>query len=428
VKGTITKYRKKDGRVSWGYYFRDGADQITKSGFGTKDEARNALDAAIANVKGAAPAPSMPVALAIDPPVEGSVTEGSKGDTRTVGAYLDYWLDNHAALRCEPTTMEDYRKLAKYLVQHLSEVRLPDLKTARIQEMVNQLRLHGGIRTKAHPQGRPLSIKRTRAVASLLHTCLGDAVRLEHLPVNPMADRRVKLPKLPKRKPPVLDPGALGRVFEIAKGKRIYSFIVVDAASGCRRGELCALAWDDVDFSKGILTISKSLEQTRKGGLRVKSTKSGETRYIGLDEFALEVLAEHREQQQQDKANFGSDYQDRGLVFCQPNGNFYSPDKVGARVKEVLVEAGCGNFSLHSLRHSHASVLLSQGVPVPVVSERLGHADQNITLGIYSHALPADVRAASKAWRNALADTISEERSRKTRKMLGNARKFPVNY
>ena len=165
----------------------------------------------------------------------------------------------------------------------------------------------------------------------------------------------------------------------------------------------------------------------RAGRLRVKSTKSGEPRLIGVDDFALETLAAHREDQQQDKLNFGHDYQDNGLVFCQPNGAYYSPDRVGARVKEVLLKAGLPGFSLHSLRHSHASVLLGEGVPIAVVSERLGHADQNITLSVYSHSLPTDVKAASKVWRNALADVISEDRSRKTTKNLEKSRKLVVN-
>jgi integrase len=146
-----------------------------------------------------------------------------------------------------------------------------------------------------------------------------------------------------------------------------------------------------------------------------------------LDDFALEVLTAHRENQKQDKLNFGSAYQDHGLVFCQPNGAFYSPDRVGARVKEVLQKAGLPGFSLHSLRHSHASVLLGEGVPIAVVSERLGHADQNITLSVYSHSLPTDVKAASKVWRNALADVISEDRFSKTAKSLGKSRKLVVN-
>jgi integrase len=116
----------------------------------------------------------------------------------------------------------------------------------------------------------------------------------------------------------------------------------------------------------------------------VKSTKSGEPRYFGLDEFALEVLAEHREEQMRDKAKFGRDYRDDlNLVFCQPNGYYWSPNNIGLGVSELLDKAGLDGFSLHSLRHPHASVLLSQGTPLPVVSERLGHANSNITLAVY---------------------------------------------
>jgi hypothetical protein len=99
-------------------------------------------------------------------------------------------------------------------------------------------------------------------------------------------------------------------------------------------------------------------------GLRIKSTKSGEPRYFVLDEFAIEFLTHHREEQLKDKVKFGDAYPtDLNLVFC-----------------------------------------------LPVVSERLRHADPNITLSVYSHALPTDTRAASKAWHNALAEAISETR------------------
>ena len=294
-------------------------------------------------------------------------------------------------MRCAPTTMQLYRILAGYLVQHLGETRLCDLKAARIQEAVNHLQLRGGARTKTDPDGRPLTPKYTHAIASLLFTCLSDAVRLEHLPANPMADRRVKLPKRVKRDPAVLDPSMLARLFRESEGTRAYPFVVVGASTGCRRGELCALAWADIDFGKGTLSITKSLEQTKKGGLRVKSTKSGRPRFFGLDAFALEVLAAHWEEQERDKAKFGRDYRDLGLVFCQPNGYYWSPNNIGLRVKELLVKAGLSGFSLHSLRHSHASVLLGQGTPLAVVSERLGHSNQTITLNVYSHAMPADL-------------------------------------
>ena len=87
---------------------------------------------------------------------------------------------------------------------------------------------------------------------------------------------------------------------------------------------------------------------------------------------------------------------------------------------ELMRKVGLEGVSLHSLRHSHASSLLSNGVPIAVVSQRLGHADQNITLSIYSHALPADTRAAARIWNDAMADVIAAARSAGAERTLAN--------
>ena len=284
--------------------------------------------------------------------------------------------------------------------------------------MIHTLSDHGGMVTKEHPEGRPLAPKTVRHLGTLLFTALAEADRLGVLKIpHPMANKRVKLPKLVKRKPPVIEKEKLKALFDRARSTRLFPFIVLAAATGCRRGELLAAVWGDVNEATGELSISKSLEQTKAGGLRVKSTKSGEPRKFVVPEAALAVLAEHRAQQDEDKKMFGSDYKDSGLIFCQPTGEFYSPDRQGARTKELMLAVGLEGVSLHSLRHTFAAELLSDGVPLAVVSERLGHADQNITLSIYSHCIPADSRAAAKVWNDSMADVLEgskkagEERS-----------------
>ena len=112
---------------------------------------------------------------------------------------------------------------------------------------------------------------------------------------------------------------------------------------------------------------------------------------------------------------FGADYGDHNLIFCQPGGQYYSPDRLGARVVELMRKVGLQGVSLHSLRHSHASILLSKGVPAAVVSERLGHADQNITLSIYSHALAggharSSERFGTTRWRTSRSPRAREKR------------------
>jgi integrase len=135
-----------------------------------------------------------------------------------------------------------------------------------------------------------------------------------------------------------------------------------DTATGCRRGELLALEWSDLDEATSEIYVSKSLEQT-KAGLRIKCTKSEEPRHFPVPAWALEVLRAHREEQQQDRALFGPGYEDHNLVFCQPQGAYYPPDHLGARVVELMRKVGLEGVSLHSLRHSHASSLLSKWCP-----------------------------------------------------------------
>jgi integrase len=291
-------------------------------------------------------------------------------------------------------------------VRELGETPLNQLTTAQIQAAIHHLEDDGGRKTDEFPEGRPLAPKTVRHMGTLLFTCLSEAERLSVLKIpHPMANERMKLPKLAKRQPTVLDKDKLRDLFDRARGTRQYTSIVTAAATGCRRGELLALRWGDVNTESAELTVSKSLEQT-KAGLRVKGTKSGEERTFSIPDWALTVLEEHRKEQSRDRAPFGDDYDDHQRVFCQPQGAYYSPDRIGARVVELMRKVGLEDVSLHSLRHSHASELLSRGVPIAAVSERLGHADQNITLSIYSHALPADTRAAAKVWNDAMADVI----------------------
>ncbi|HUA82648.1 MAG TPA: tyrosine-type recombinase/integrase [Bryobacteraceae bacterium] len=387
--GRVGRDIGSEGRRTWSYSLRE----LTQEGFETKEDAERALSDAVRRRDAEKARQAADAEKSIGPPV---------------GRYLDYWLREHASRRCAPKTLERYRELAAYLDREVGLIRLNELTTAEIQEAIHRLLDHGGQRTKDQPNGKPLAPKTVRHIGTMLYTALADADRLGMLKKHPMEKRRVLLPKLPKRRPPVLDEAKLRMLFERARSTRLYPFIVIAAATGCRRGELLALTWADLNFETGELTISKSLEQTRAGGLRVKSTKSEEPRELGVPEWAIAVLQVHRAEQQRDRLFFGAGYAGHDLIFCQPNGHYYSPDRLGARVVELMRKVGLQGVSLHSLRHSHASILLSKGVPAAVVAERLGHSDQNITLSIYSHALPADSRAAARIWNNAVARVVNE--------------------
>ena len=237
--------------------------------------------------------------------------------------------------------------------------------------------------------------------------------------------RKVKKHKRAKKTgdAPVADRMGIGRLDKVTAGTKLFAPAVTYSATGTRRGELCALQWTDINWDKGIINISKSLEEVEEG-LYVKSTKGGKPRPIDVDSYVLDVLRDHQREQEEHRGLYGDDYRsDLNLVFARPDGYYYSPDKLGTRIKAALRKAGLGNLSLHSLRHTHASQLLSDGTPVAVVSGRLGHANPNITYSIYAHAMPTDQRTAAIMWGNAMKDAIEDSR----KEALAGKRRMTAN-
>jgi len=181
--------------------------------------------------------------------------------------------------------------------------------------------------------------------------------------------------------------------------------------SCCRRGELLALKWSDLDAKTGTVTVSKTVSETKLGGLEIKPPKSWKTRFVRVSRATLRILDEHRKLIEHEKELFGADYQPHNLMFPTPDGSYYSPDRITNRISEFMRKAGL-DASLHKLRHLHASVMLSMHVPIPIVSKRLGHANSQITLDVYAHCMRNDEASAADLWDDATADIIGRTEKR----------------
>jgi integrase len=386
VTGTITKYRQKNGKYSWGYVFDAGAagktrNQKTKQGFSTKKAAEDALRAAIVNHQSAP----------------------QSRDPRTFSDFFKVWITEHAERHCEPKTVDRYEELGEYAKRQFGDVPIIDLKPLILEKALNALRDHGGKKTPAHPEGRPLAPKTVREIASVVNGTISTAIRWQILQENPM--RYVKLPKAERKQAKALERSHLETVSTWAEDHPwLHPLIELDAATGCRRGELLALSWPDIDFDGRMLTVSKSLQQSKRAGLRIKAPKSGKPRRFRLPPSALGVLRRHRELQQINRNTFGEDYKtELDLVFGTPDGDYLKPDSVSAKVSLLMRRLGLPKgCSLHTLRHTHASHLLSEHVPLPAVSKRLGHANPNVTAIIYAHALDRDDDEAAEAWERSI--------------------------
>lgn len=214
----------------------------------------------------------------------------------------------------------------------------------------------------------------------------------------------VERPSAEKKEVLIPEPGEYERFLDCVQGTRYYALSVFAAASGCRRGELLALKWTDIDTKSGVISISKSLSVT-KAGLEIKSTKSGKTRHVRVSRVTIRVLLEHKKQTEREKELFAEDYKPNNLVFPTPDRDYYKPDQVTGRISEFMRKAGI-DASLHTLRHLHASLMLSKHVPITVVSKRLGHANAYITQTIYAHAMKDDEATAADLWDEATSEII----------------------
>jgi integrase len=188
-------------------------------------------------------------------------------------------------------------------------------------------------------------------------------------------------------------------------GRSFHTKIVIALFTGLRRGELLALRWHNVDLEAGVIRVREALEQTKKYGLRFKSTKTGSGRRdITLPTVAIDALREHRREQLEVRMKMGSGkLVGDALVFPALDGGPQRPDNFSGDWLAFRTAAKLPNISLHSLRHVHASMLIASGVDIVEVSRRLGHADPSITLKIYSHLFRSDDSKSAAAINEALA-------------------------
>jgi integrase len=162
-----------------------------------------------------------------------------------------------------------------------------------------------------------------------------------------------------------------------------------------REGELLGLTWDCVDLEDGNLNVKKALQRV-DGKLRFVEPKSKTSkRPIPLTQLAVTSLRAHRVRQLEERLLAGSRWEEQNLVFPNTEGKPFDEGNMVKAFHKALQRAGLPKIRFHELRHTCASLLLSQGVPMKVVQELLGHSDYYLTANTYSHVVPELKREAA---------------------------------
>jgi integrase len=302
----------------------------------------------------------------------------------TVNEFLDRWERDWCVGNVSPKTAERYGELLRLHVR-------PTLGTMKLQKLrpVHLSELYGSLQRDAKLAPRTIG-----HVHRALHRALGHATGWDIVTQNIAA--RVSPPRVRHQEIEILTPAQVKVILATARGRAIYPIATLALATGMRRGELLALRWQDVDLDQAKITVARSLEQT-KAGLRFKEPKTAHgRRTISLPATAITELRTHWRAQQTDRLALGAGKSPPdALVFSDLNGEPRLPNAITKEWERTARAAGIAFATLHSLRHTHASHLIANGLDILTISRRLGHGSPTITLSVYGHLFPqTDDRAA----------------------------------
>jgi integrase len=294
----------------------------------------------------------------------------------TVSAYLDRWLETaKASLRA--STFRSYSQLVNdHIKPEIGSVRLAKLTPSHVQALL----------TKKLAEGK--SPRTVLHIHSALRRALRRAVDLGLISRN-VATVGIDKPRAEKGESAYLDALEIQRLLAGARtaGDRLVNLYALAVAEGMRQGEALGLKWSDVNWDTNQLSISRDLE--RNGGVyELGETKSAKHRTMTLSKVSREALLAQLDQQAAEKEAAGSLWRARppfdDLIFTTAAGDPLNGTQVTHQLQNRLEALGLRKVRFHDLRHSCASLLLARGVPMKVVSEKLGHSTIRLTMDTYS--------------------------------------------
>ena len=313
------------------------------------------------------------------------LTEAYKGVDLTeesnmaLSVWLDKWLDEYMAATLRPTTLNGYRRsLELHVKPYLGNKTLSKITAVDLRSLYRTLQETG----RVHPrdgQSPGLSARTVHGIHTTLHHALKTAMEQNLIPNNPAAE--VDPPKFDGAPMKILTEAQLDAFMKvIEKDAFWHDFFYTAVTTGLRRGEICALRWEDVSFSDKTIYIHRTLQRIQdrdnvgksKTRIVITSPKSvSSIRVIPIPEELLQLLRRHR-------AAFSG--------YLLTNGEKYiEPRALQNHFKRALQVCEIRQINYHSLRHTFATRCIELGFDIKSLSEILGHASVNVTLNRYVH-------------------------------------------
>ncbi len=276
----------------------------------------------------------------------------------------------------------------------LGDIKMPEITPAQITALLLDIQAEG----KAHST----VIK----VYTILNSLFKMAYMGDMIDRNPMD--KVERPKPRKNEIKETTPAAYtaeeaGKLLEVLNAEPLkwQAFVHILIDTGIRRGECCALKWDSIDFKTGELTIRGNLCYTPAKGVYLDTPKSSRGRVVYIGEETISLLRKLRAEQASKAVS--------AYVFTQEKSHEpMHPQSPTRYLKKLSDRCGLPDLHPHKLRHTFASVAITNGADIASVSEALGHADKSTTLRMYTHANAESVSRAAQIMREAVKKAVNK--------------------
>ena len=392
MAGSIEKRGKNSYRliVHEGYDLNGKPLRHTKTVHGTKKDAEVELAKFVTEVQNG---------LVVD------------GKSLTFSEFTEIWKRDYGSKELAPSTYKRYcRILETRLLPYFGHFYINKLKPTDIMRFYDLLSNDTQIIRKKNNNGkktlRPLSGKTILEHHRLLRAMLHKAVYWQLIVANPV--ERVQPPKAKKPKRRYYDDEQTKVLLEnletLSEDQIKYKVaIILTVFTGVRLGELMGLEWTDIDFKNGIVNINRASQYLADKGVFTKVPKTESSiRDVAIPDFVVSLLDEYKLWYEDQKSLYGELWTNSNRLFVQNDGKPMHPSTISKWFVKYIEQIGLPVINFHGLRHTNATLLISQNIDVAVVAARLGHAQITTTFNFYVHPIISHNRKAGNVLENLL--------------------------
>jgi len=359
------RVRKRGNR--WYYSFEVAKEngkrkRVEKTGYKTKKKALEALRKAILEYENA-----------------GSVLNESE---MSVSDYFDYWFNEYVLVNCKPNTQVGYKRLIKnHIKPKIGIYKLKKITPAKLQELIN-IKYRDGF---------------SKNYLSNFYGVLSGAFKSAVYPYQFLKENPMKFVKLPKYNQKLINDLEDLKIITLEQyntilkrfpyGNNMHVPLQIGFNTGMRVGEVMSLTWDCIDIETKTIKVEKILYRNEFSHWVFGTPKTNSSyRTIKIGDTLTSLLKRFHTDQKANRLRYGEFHikHDFDFVFLKENGELLTTNSLKYLSRVVNYELNIP-FKFHSLRHTHATMLLEAGANIKDIQERLGHSKSSITMDVYSH-------------------------------------------